>query len=363
MRDPGRIVACTHLARWLGPWASDATSPARIAVAPWSASVDGHLVEARRYTPPGRPRGTVVLALGLHPHGPDDPRADRFARVLAGTGCVVVAPYTRPFMALTLVPEAVDAFGRAMRAIVASGDRPPGPVGVMSISFGSLLALRAASDPVLAEHVRRVVVFGGYADIRATLDFALSGELEGHRLSDDLGRNLPVVYLQVLDRLVPDAADRAALATAWRAYIDRTWHDPALRDDRVAQAVFARDQAQALPGPLRDLFLRGCAADDGGIAEAEAALAAMDFAHLDPRPYLGGLRAPVHVVHGVGDGVIPYTEAARLAAALPPHVDRRVHLTGLFGHTGSHAGLRDVAREVGGLAGMLWALAGLGRGA
>lgn len=91
--------------------------------------------------------------------------------------------------------------------------------------------------------------------------------------------------MNLLDHVRPAPADRTALVDAWRAYVERVWGRPA-----------------------------------------------------DPRR--------VDLVHGVDDDVIPFEHSEALAAAMP-NAEVRVHLTGLYGHTGAQTPrLATAAKEL-----------------
>src|SRR5690606_34537418 len=124
------MPAITTLARWLGPWADTTRAPR---VASTEEEVDG--IRVRIY---GRPRRrTFLIAPGLHYAGPDDPRMDRFCRILAAAGHLVVAPFIPSYLALRPDARAIHDFSRIADALPRwSDDRPI----VFSISFGSLLA-------------------------------------------------------------------------------------------------------------------------------------------------------------------------------------------------------------------------------
>jgi pimeloyl-ACP methyl ester carboxylesterase len=129
--------------------------------------------------------------------------------------------------------------------------------------------------------------------------------------------------------------------------IARTWGKMELKRPGARDA-FAAEIAAGLPLELRELFLVGCGLLPGGAALLEAALggAAHAFRFADPRPALARLRAPVIIVHGRDDDVIPWLEADKLRAALPPGHPHRVFLTGMYGHTGAERPrLRDLVRE------------------
>jgi pimeloyl-ACP methyl ester carboxylesterase len=322
------------LARWLGPWADEGATPTAITrdelAIPATSDRPGFRARVFRPAHGGSRRGFLV-APGLHFLGPDDPRMDRFCSVLAASGAVVVAPAIPDFLALRVTPAAVADFARAHHA--AHSLFPARPT-LFSISFGSLLALRlAASRP---DEIERAILFGGYADFAAAIRFCLTGPPPRDPL------NRPVVFINLVDQLAPPA-QRAPLLAAWRAYVERTWGRSEMKDPSRWQPV-ARAMAAELDDPIRPLFLAGCGAAPGCDDECLAALGRMDLAFADPRPSLADVRCPVHVLHGVDDDVIPHTQAAELARHLPR---ARVHLTGLYAHTGrGRVRIASLAREL-----------------
>jgi len=159
------------LARWLGPWADTTIAPE---VAIENAVLDG--MRVRLYRPRGAPRATYLIAPGLHYAGADDPRMDRFCRVLAAGGHLVVAPFIPSYLALMPDARAIADFTRVFHALPRwSTQRPV----VFSISFGSLLAFALAAEH--GDALDGLVIFGGYADFHETLRFCLTGEVASGR--------------------------------------------------------------------------------------------------------------------------------------------------------------------------------------
>nr|MBA3539770.1 hypothetical protein [Deltaproteobacteria bacterium] len=205
-----------------------------------------------------------------------------------------------------------------------------------SISFGSLLAFALAAEHGAA--IARLVIFGGYAELPGTLRFALTGEVgEGAELRrairDPL--NQPVVLANLIDHLEPVLApdERAALLQGWRRYVERTWGRVELKA-RERYVAIAEELAPGVPDAVRALFLVGIGAQPGAAALAGAALRRYDGRALDPMSYLARIRGRVDLVHGADDDVIPFEHSHALAARLV-HADARVHITGMYGHTGA----------------------------
>lgn len=309
------------LGRWLGPWADATKTPH---VASTDEDVDG--MRVRLYRPHRRPRAVYLIAPGLHYAAADDPRLDRFCRVLAAGGHLVVAPFVPDYLALTPNARAIHDFERAFHALPRWTDRKP---VVFSISFGSLLAFALAARH--GDALDGVVVFGGYADFHATMRFCLEGVVASGRRATRDPLNQSVVLLNLLDHL--DCADRPALAAAWRAYVERTWGRPELKAPARFTAI-AEAMAPDVPAAVRELFLVGVGARPGAADLARPALARFDARALDPSPYLAQIRGRVDLVHGTDDDVIPFEQSHALAAQLTG-ADARVHITGMYGHTGA----------------------------
>lgn len=343
------------LGRWLGPWADGAALPPGVERA---GAPDSPFVTWRAQAEPRRAR-RLLLIPGLHFLGPDDPRFSRLASVLTQTGLTVIAPRLSSFLALGLDPNLFREAEAALEHVTAHDDRP---VSLMSISFGSIVALHlAATHP---ERVARVVLFGGYRDLDVAFRYALGGAVAGTpaELRDPL--NGPAVLANLAPELLPDPRERAAFCAAALAFSRRTWsrahHREDKRDGRHLRV--GAELAETLHGDARRLFRIACRLEGDPLAVALDAIerARARVAFLDPGPLLPRVRAEVTCIHGRDDDVIPWTESQRLARDLPR---ARAVITGLYGHTGA-AGLpgpRALARELIAMGRALSALSGLAR--
>ena len=334
MNRPRTIAS---LVRWLGPWTPESSVPAARTE---TITIDGRF-PARIYHPPGQVRGALAIAPGLHHDGPDDRRMDRFCRILAASGILTMAPFLPDFVALRVTPAAIADFTLAYDGFAAGRATPP---GIFSISFGSLLALRTAA----VRDVAGVVVFGGYADWDATIRFTVTGELDGRSWVQRDWRNVPVVFMNLLDDIADAPADPAPVVEAWRRYVVATWGKNEMRT-RDRWEAEARAHASDLPAAAREFYLRGCGLAPGAADAIDAALARrgkIDF--LDVRPHLASVRCPVWLTHGIADDVIPWSQAESLSRAFPPRARPPVLLTGLYGHTQIEGakGARALVREL-----------------
>ncbi|MEO0324332.1 MAG: alpha/beta hydrolase [Myxococcota bacterium] len=346
-----------RLARWLGPWTSQRSHPPRIRRREFLAPGTRGPLRVWMYEPP-RPTGRVFVVPGLHFLGPADARMDRFCRALAASGLQVAAPFLPSFLSLRVQPE---VFGDVLAALDATRQQPgPGRrVGIFSISFGSLPAIRLTAER--ADEVGGLVTFGGYASWQETLRFALGGDGEG-RVHDPLSR--PVAFLQVLDHLPVAPASRRPLADGFRHFVRATWNRPPMKEPERFRCV-ARGMASELPRDVRELFLLGTGVEPGSTEVLQQALARAgdgSFAHCDPLPAARTIAAPTLVVHGRDDDVIPWEQAEVLAAAIP---GASLRLTGLYGHSAKEGRTLGSARALGGelasLARIVTGIAAVGR--
>lgn len=277
---------------------------------------------SRLYLPTRKPvRGAWLISPGLHYAGPTDPRMHRLAAILASAGNAVMSPAISSLMSLRIAPAVTREVGDAFDALVNQPEVPRvASVSVISISVGSLAALQLAASPRYARRVERVVCFGGYGEPIEFLRYLLGreGAENGAALNDPL--NKPVVFMTLLDHLPLPIQDREALCATWRRYVHETWPRTHLkRPGSLAHVPIAESLAESLCAEDRELFLVGCGARPGGRALADAAIerAAGHYAFLDPTAGVEAIAAPVHLVHGTGDRVIPFSQLRALRTAIP----------------------------------------------
>ena len=151
---------------------TNAVSTEEVALETNNGSVPGRL-----YLPTGiaKPHGIVVLP-GIHHLGIYDPRFINFSRALAASGFAVLTP-----VLASLADYRVDA-----ASIPTIGASPAwlerrlgtGPVTVIALSFSGGLALLAACDPQYAQHMRALVLFGGYENLERVARFLVTGQEE-----------------------------------------------------------------------------------------------------------------------------------------------------------------------------------------
>jgi pimeloyl-ACP methyl ester carboxylesterase len=277
---------------------------------------------------------------------------DRFCRILAQAGFVVVAPRLPTFLDLRLDASVVPEFQAVFDQLECLGVDPDRKPALFSISFGSLPVLRLAADPDYAGRVSAVVTFGGYVHWTDVLRFVLRGTVEVDGETTVVSRdplNQPAVFMNLLHGMDIPAAHIGTIRAAWSDFIRATWGREEMkaveRYGPVAEGI-----AQTLAPTLRSIFLTGC-----GLTDQEAgiprciAIAEQDEelnAALSVSTALAGVRAPVHIFHGVDDDVIPFTQAEKLRASLRSASSVNVYVTGMVGHTSVKAGRGPTASRL-----------------
>lgn len=302
---------------------------------------------ARVYTPRGRARQTVLLVSGLHPDGIDEPRLVDLARKLAQAGVTVVTPDIPELSRFEITPALTDRIEDAAVWLASSPLAQARRIGLMGISFSGGLSIVAAGRPSLRGRLLYVFSFGGQDDLLNVLQYfcrSFEGPPTGEPRPHDYG--VAIVLLSVARELVPPA-QVAPLTDAvrrflWASYLTRI-------DDRAADREFAavRELERTLPQPAATLLHY---------------VNERDVAHLGPLllPYIGRYggsaalsparsplpTAPVFLLHGREDNVIPAVESEHLARRLQGHAPVRLLLTDLISHADPDqpAHLLDVLR-------------------
>jgi hypothetical protein len=322
-------------------------------------------LRARVYAPTNPNHRVALLTSGLHVSGIDEPRLTRLAHELAASGMVVVTPDIPELSRFEISPAITDTIERAAVWLASeSGLDGDQRIGMMGISFSGGLSLVAAGRASLKDHVNYVFSFGGHADLPRVLRYLCTGiapmpkgrvrlkpdattaeaepspDQRGVRLQPDQPFVRPphdygvaVILLAMADRVVP-AAQVAPLREAIRRYLTASALDSNVDKDKAAREFEALKQlAKTMREPSATLLryinerdvvhlgarllpLVGSYASDPALSESRS-----------PKPV-----APVFLLHGVDDNVIPSIESEYLADDLRPKVPVRLLLSGLISH-------------------------------
>jgi dienelactone hydrolase len=304
-------------------------------------------MRARVYRP-GRARGrAVLLTSGLHPSGIDEPRLVGLARHLAESGLTVVTPDIPELSHFTISTAITDAIEQAGGWLASNADLAPDHhAALIGISFSGGLSVVAAGRPSLRDRVAYVLSFGGHDDLPRVLRYLCTGSepLPTRELRVDKSAGaevlirpphdygVAVMLYAMADRVVPakqvDALRDGVLRYLLASALDSVDHARAAPEFEALRAL-----AKKLPEPSATLLRH---VND------------RDVVHLGPRllPYVnvyGGdpalsvskspkPSAPVFMLHGTEDNVIPSVESEYMADDLRGHAPTRLLLSGLISH-------------------------------
>jgi pimeloyl-ACP methyl ester carboxylesterase len=289
----------------------------------WIANYDVHSVDVRDTTfdfhgkaVPARvylPRGVgfapgIVVVHGMHELGIEEPRLVSFARSLAASGFFVMTPLVPGIADYRVQAESADVIGSAARHFAQELEVPK--VGVFAISFSGGLALAAATDPQYQPAIAWVASIGGYYDLAHVLRFFATGEairpdgavehLETHEYGP-----LIVIYDEPQDFFSPQDAPIAEQALKVLLHGDGKASEaltqkmsPAGR--QIMQNIYHKHRERLTPAILAEIQKR-----------SESLTAA------SPAGHLRFLKAPVLLLHGSDDNVIPPTELLWLQRDIP----------------------------------------------
>jgi dienelactone hydrolase len=312
----------------------------------------GGPIPARFFRPARQTRRTLVLMPGVHRDGINESRLVGLAEDLAATGygvLTIAAPDLQRFKITPAVTDTIeDAVGWASEQPQFHTD---GKVGIVGISFSGGLSIVAAGRDSIKERVAFVMSFGGHGDLARAMRYLTSGEVAGDldaakqssavagaahvgvHPPHDYG--LAVVLLNLADRVVP-ADQVAALSKGIDGFLLAS--SLAVTDPPKALPVFdeMKRYQETLPEPSRTYmqYVNDRAVDKLGPVLLPVADALKDhpaMPSLSPERAAAPI-APVFLLHGVDDNVIPSVETVLLAEHLEGKARVRGLLSGLITH-------------------------------
>jgi dienelactone hydrolase len=298
---------------------------------PWR----GGMLRSRGYQPSRESGRAILLVPGVHAAGIDEPRLVGFARDIAAMGHPVLTvelPDLARYAITTRTTDMIeDAAGWMMRQARYRGR--DGRIGMLGISFGGGLSIVAAARPAIRNGVAFVMAFGGHADLPRTLRYLCTGlQADGvTRPPHDYG--LAIVLLGAAARVVPPAQVEP-LREAIRSFLEAS--RLAMVDQQKAAVEFAHavTLAATLAEPARTYMGYVNARDVarlGPVLLPHVAELGGDAALSPARSPLPS--APIYLLHGTEDNVVPAIESTLLASHIHEHGGQvRVLLTPLITH-------------------------------
>jgi dienelactone hydrolase len=272
-------------------------------------------IAARRYRPASGAGPPIVIFPGIHGGGVDEPRLVAMATKLAAAGGDIVTVPLPDLRAYLITERSVDMIEDAIGWASSAYGGPSGRVGVVGVSFAGGLALVAAGRPGVADRMHALFALGAHADLPRVLAY-LCGAGAPASLPPPHDYGVVLMLRASLGVVVPED-QRAALDRAIVTFLDASSFDAT--DRPRAQRLFedARAAEAALPEPARTLMRAVNTRDVPALARVLAPYTEQIGGAPSLSPARSpATRAPVFLLHGDRDSVIPANEANALAAYL-----------------------------------------------
>ncbi len=294
-------------------------------------------VSAQFYVPGGTVRRSVLLVPGVHSMGIDEPRLTALARDLAASGIAVMAMALPDLMGYQITARSADVIEDAVGWMAAQPQlAPDGRIGMVGISFAGGLSLVAAGRPSIRDSVAYVVSFGGHGDLGRVLRYLATGEAvhaPGVMTIPPHDYGVAVILYAGADRVVPPE-QVAALRDGIRTFLLASQLTMVDMDQANAMFAKARGMEAGLPAPsatyLRWVNERNVK-EMGPLLAPHIGLEADPAASPERAPDVPA--APVFLLHGDEDTVIPAAESVVLANTLRARgADVRLLLSRIITH-------------------------------
>ena len=339
------VVRAAHLDGWLKK-AADAETR-RWTAGPATTIPTRHgAIPVRLYRPEGRIRRAAVLTPGVHAMGIDEPRLRGLAGDLAASGVAILTVALPDLVRYRFTGASVDQIEDAATWLAAQPElAPDGTVGLMGISFAGGLSVVAAGRAGVRDKIAYVFSFGGHGDLQRVLRYlctgleplppeAAPGTPPHFRAPHDYG--VAVILLGLADRIVPP--DQVApLRRGLETFL--TASQLTLVDMNQATATFKQSQAIAasLPEPssklMRYVNERNTKALGAELLPVLDRIGAEEYPPALSAEHSPVPSAPVYLLHGTDDTVIPAVETRLLARYLAAHgTTSHALLSGLITH-------------------------------
>jgi len=286
---------------------------------PQSVPTRSGSVPAQFYRPDTRTSRTVLLIPGIHSMGITEPRLTALAKDLAGSGITVMTLALPDLQHYRITVNSTDVIEDAVRWMAKQPDlAPDGRVGVVGISFAGGLSMVAAARPSIRDKVAYVLSFGGHADLPRVLHYLATGEeehLPGVKLVPPHDYGVAVLLDEFADQGIVPAEQVAPLRKGIETFLLASQLTLVNMDQANTTFQQARDYAKTLPEPALTYMNY---VNDRNVKKLGPALlpylneSGVDSPNLSADRSADVPSAPVFLLHGSEDSVIPTAESVLL---------------------------------------------------
>jgi hypothetical protein len=310
-------------------------------------------VPARVYRPARGFTRTIVLVPGVHRDGIDEARLVGLAHDLTDTGFAVLTVASPDLQRFRITPDVTDVIEDAIRWAADREDLARDRrVGVLGVSFSGGLSIVAAGRESIRDRVAFLVSFGGHGSLARVMHYLTSGEVLGDLDAARRSRivsgadqvqvhpphdyGVAVVLLTLAADVVP--ADQVApLLAGIDGFLLASSLDMVDKPRAIEEFARMRIYAETLPEPaatmmryVNDRNVRELGARLLPIVDGLADHPAMQA--LSPERAPDPPLAPVYLLHGADDNVIPSIETVLLGEYLRDRAAVVGLLSGLITH-------------------------------
>lgn len=296
-------------------------------------------VPAQFYRPDTASDRTVLVMPGINSTGIEEPRLMALAADIAASGFTVMAMSLPDLQQYRITPRATDVIEDAVAWMAGRSDLPgDGSIGIVGVSFAGGLAISAAGRDSIRDEVAFVVSLGGHGDIRRVMRYLATGEapqvagVDPHPPHDFA---VAIVLYGLADRGVLPADQVPALRAAIETFLLASQLTVFSQEQAAPVFARAREMTHTLPEPSRTYmqYVNDRAVDAlGPVLARHLAQRGDDDPALSPE-LATPPAAPVFLLHGHDDNIIPAAESVLLGERLrAAGVDTRVLLSGLLTH-------------------------------
>ena len=305
-------------------------------------------VPAQFYRPDTASDRTVLVMPGINSTGIEEPRLMALAADIAASGFTVMAMSLPDLQQYRITPRATDVIEDAVAWMAGRSDLPGDPstalgasgrkIGIVGVSFAGGLAISAAGRDSIRDEVAFVVSLGGHGDIRRVMRYLATGEapqvagVDPHPPHDFA---VAIVLYGLADRGVLPADQVPALRAAIETFLLASQLTVFSQEQAAPVFARAREMTHTLPEPSRTYmqYVNDRAVDAlGPVLARHLAQRGDDDPALSPE-LATPPAAPVFLLHGHDDNIIPAAESVLLGERLrAAGVDTRVLLSGLLTH-------------------------------
>jgi pimeloyl-ACP methyl ester carboxylesterase len=251
----------------------------------------------------------ILIVHGVNPTGKDSLDLVRVSEGLAQAGYEVYVPDLAEMKKQHLRPEEAASIKTVFQSIGRNA-------GIACFSYGCGPALIAAMDPEIRAQIRFVIDFGGYFDIRETLEFVVTGP------ETPLAYN-KWVYLAANSDFAADETSRRRIREIAEKRLAGLPLEPGIDENLPADA---RSLLEVFSATNREDFRARLDAAPESLRQRLDALS--------PSRYVRQLHTPLMLIHGAYDPSIPAQQSIELAAAARANgIDYTLTLLQMYGHT------------------------------